>query len=308
MLTFEFCRAVLGTWVKTYTAEVKKAKQPVQIEKIPGAKIDGVWFGDKNKASTIMIYIHGGGYAMPGLDMHAKMLMRWAGWCDGKLAIFAPAYTLTPHGVYPQALSEVIEATRFILEGVGKNKEVMIAGDSAGGQLVLSILSHVSGHQHPETTIVKPLDLKGKKFKSAICIAPWVSSDSNKFPSTHELAYTDMIAPNVAAYWSGLYKNGRKDDEYIVPEIAPASWWSGLGDATDELLATAGDHEVLRDPIKSWYRNVEQGWQGGNHRLVVGEGESHDEPLQPKKLDGEVAGKEKTQEGAIYLRLKELVG
>ena len=307
LLTVYLHRAILGMWTKTYTAEMKKAKKPAQIEKIPGTKIEGVWFGDKDKATAIMVYAHGGGFAMPGLDMHAQMLDRWTGWCGGKLAIFAPAYTLTPHGVYPQALAEVVEATRFIAEGVGKDKDLLIGGDSAGGQLALAVLSHLGGHQHPETTVVKALDLKGKKFKLAVVIAPWVSSDSHKFPTTHELSYTDMIAPNVAEYWAGLYKNGRKDDEYVVPEIAPASWWSGLGNTTDELLVLAGDHEVLRDPIKSWYTKVEQGWQGGNSRLVIGEGESHDEPLQPKKIENEVAGKEKTQEGAIYLRLKEVV-
>lgn len=289
---------------------MRKNKQPVRIEKVPGTKIDGLWFGDKDTAKTIMVYFHGGGYAMPGLEQHAQMLSRWTGWCGGKLAIFAPAYTLTPHAVYPQALGEAVEATRYILEGVGKDKDVVIAGDSAGGQLVLAVLSHSSGHQHPDVSIVKPLDLKGKKFKAAITVAPWVSSDSQKFPSTHDLAYTDMIGPYVANYWSSLYKGGKQDDEYIVPEIAPPSWWSGLGGSLEgELLVTAGEHEVLRDPIKAWYAKMAQGWQGGNARLVVADGESHDEPLNPKKpefLEAEVGGKEKSQEGAIYVTLKEL--
>ena len=282
---------------------MKKTKQPVQIEKIPDTKIEGVWFGDKNKADTIMVYLHGGGYAMPGLDMHAQMLDRWVKWCGGKMAIFAPAYSLTPHAPYPQALGESVEAMRMILEGTGKNKDVVLAGDSAGGQLVVALLSHVSGHPHPEANVVRPLDLQGKKFKGAIAIAPWVSSDSKKFPTIDELSYTDVIGPAVASYWSGLYKNGRADDNYIVPEIAPANWWSGLGGAVDDLLAVGGGDEALRDPIKSWFEHVQQGWQGGKTRLVVADGESHDEPLQSKGdkvLKAEVLGQEKTQEGAIY--------
>jgi acetyl esterase/lipase len=285
---------------------MRKAKLPVRIEKIPGTTIDGVWFGNPETAKVIMVYFFGGGYAMPGLDVHAQMLQRWVNWYDGKLAIFAPSYTLTPHAVYPQAFGECVEATRYILEGVGKDKDVVIGGDSAGGQLVVAVLSHVSGHQHSNSALVKPLDLKGKKLKSAIVIAPWASSDSKKFPTAHELSYTDTVSPYIASYWSGLYKNGRDDDEFIVPEIAEPSWWSGLGNSLESLLVLVGEHETLRDIIKSWFSKVEQGWQGGNARLVVGEAESHDEPLIPKQVMDEIAGKEKTQEGAIYLHFKDL--
>jgi acetyl esterase/lipase len=302
-------RALLGYWPKTYAAQMKKFKKPVIIEDIPGTKIQGTWFGDKERASTILIWYHGGGFAMSGMDMHAVMLNRWDEWCDGKLAIFMPGYTTTPTGVYPQALAESVEATRYVLDGAGKNKEVIIGGDSAGGQLCIAVLSHVSGHPHPQSDKVKPLDLKGKKLKGAIALAPWVSSDANKFPSMRENEPTDMITCYVAGYWSELWKAGHPDDEYIVPEIAPPGWWSGVKNVTDNVIILAGDDEVLRDPIVSWAKKFEEGSGVANVRLVVAPGESHDEPMQPKAeelMRKEVEGKEKTQEGAILLFLKKL--
>ena len=74
---------------------------------------------------------------MPAMDLHAAFLGKMVEWNKGDLAIFMPAYTTTAEAHYPQALGEVVEATRLVLEGVGKDKDVIIGGDSAGGQLAV---------------------------------------------------------------------------------------------------------------------------------------------------------------------------
>jgi len=308
-LTARQLQVIMPPWLDNYKAQQKKDKKPIDIEKIPDTNIEGVWFGDKNAATTIMIFFHGGGFAMPGMDMHAQLLARMADWGKGNLAIFAPAYTLTPYAVYPQALGECVEATRFILEGVGKSKGILLAGDSAGGQLVIALLSHVSGHQHPQGQVVKPLELQGRRFKGAAALSPWVSSDTKKFPSIHELSKTDMIGPNCATYWDDIYRAGKSADHYIVPEAAPTEWWAGLGESVDDLLILAGGDEAILEPIESWSKKVQEGWPNGKVRLVVGAGESHDEPLTPigaEKLNAQVPGKETAMEGALYHWVKDL--
>jgi hypothetical protein len=134
-------------------------------------------------------------------------------------------------------------------------------------------------------------------------MAPWVSSDYRKFPSMVELSQTDVIDSNIADYWSSIWKAGKPDDEYIVPEIAPATWWNGVSDVVEtDILATAGNDEALRDAIISWAGKFEDALGKQKFRLIVGYGESHDEPLTPKPeavVNGDVAGQEKTQEGAI---------
>ena len=123
-----------------------------------------------------------------------------------------------------------------------------------------------------------------------------------------ELSQTDMIDEDIAKYWSAEWKKGKPDDEYIVPEIAPVEWWEGPGDCVStDVLATAGNDECLRDAIKSWAAKFEQAAGKDKIRLVIGHGESHDEPLTPKPaavLEKEVPGSEKTQEGALKNWLK----
>lgn len=300
-------RFLLGPWVESYKSYQKKIKQPVDIDRVPRTSIRGGWFGDKHKAKTILVYYHGGGHALPGLPVYLPMLTRMVGWCDGNLAIFSPGYTCTPNAQYPQAFGELVEALRFVLEGVGKDKEILLGGDSAGGQLVLAVLSHLSGHPHPDSSIVKPLTLDGRKIRGVFTLAPWVSSDVSKFPSFTEHAITDTISPKSLKYWEGLYKNGKPDDEYIVPEMAAADWWSGMSQVTDNVLVTCGNDEALRDAIKSFFPKFQQGVGKERTRLLVADGESHDEPVVQRDVEflrKEVYGQEKTQEGAILNWLK----
>lgn len=55
-------------------------------------------------------------------------------------AIFALEYTLVPDDVYPKQVLEALQGYKHILETVGDASKVCVAGDSAGGTLVLSLL------------------------------------------------------------------------------------------------------------------------------------------------------------------------
>lgn len=133
-------------------------------------------------------------------------------------------------------------------------------------------------------------------------MAPWVSSDYRKFPSMVDLSQTDVIDTSIAEYWANMWKGGKPDDEYIVPEIAPADWWKGVSNVTDDVLITAGNDEALRDGIKSFAAKFEEGAGKERVRLVVAAKESHDQPLNTwgeKFLAKEKPGQEISQEGAL---------
>jgi acetyl esterase/lipase len=133
---------------------------------VPNADVEVVWFGNKQKAKTILLYIPGGGFVMPTVPGMVNMVDGWQHWVGDDLAICAPMYALSPGAAYPQALAETVEALRSVLDGIGKDKDVLLGGDSAGGQLALAILSHIGGHGHPRKS-VKQLDLGRRKLKGA---------------------------------------------------------------------------------------------------------------------------------------------
>jgi acetyl esterase/lipase len=290
---------------------MKKSQKPTAVDNVPNTQVQGVWFGDANTATTIMVYYPGGGHVIPGLAIHAAALDRWTSWCQGRLAIFAIQYSLAPAVMYPTAIGESVEAVRFVLQGPGKGKEIMVGGDSAGGQIALAVMSHLGGHPHPDVDIVRPLDLQGGKVKGVILLSPWTSSDTARFASITELSGVDIIGPTAIKYWSGLYQGSKPDDPYIVPEMADANWWMGIGEVTQSIFVSYGQDESFKDAITSWARKFQQGVGNDKVRVVAGENEGHNGPLgllPERELAAEIFGHEKSAEGALRYWLLSLVG
>lgn len=237
---------------------------------------------------------------MPGTGPHLDMIMKFVQWSNNKLAVFCVAYTLAPEAVYPTQLGQSVEALRYVLSLPGRSpSKVLLGGDSAGGNLVVAVLSHVSGHPHPQSNIVKPLELSEKLF-GGVAIAPWTSSDDSRFASMRQFENRDIVGPVPAHYWINCYKGHKgaiADDEYIVPELATSSWWSNA--KISSLLIVAGEHEGLRDSIVSWCEKFRTGAANVDFKFVLGKHEVHDAPLQGKS-ENKLAGKEEEcQEAAI---------
>jgi acetyl esterase/lipase len=279
---------IMPPFVSSYEKYCKQHKLTPNIVDIPNTNNKGFWIGNPESAKYAMVYYHGGGFVLPGMPPHLDMLPLFVKWSGGNLAVFCNAYTLAPEGLYPLQIGESVEALRYVLSLPGRKPETtLLGGDSAGGNLVLAVLSHISGHPHPNSKIVKPLQLSpdGQKLHGAVMIAPWVSSDVKRFKSMTQFARRDTVNGTCANYWIETYKGGasEKDDEYIVPELAPASWWSGTENTLSSTLVTAGEHEALRDAILAFTTKFKEGTSGGaTLKVVVGKKEVHDAPLGPK--------------------------
>ncbi|KIV82443.1 hypothetical protein PV11_04556 [Exophiala sideris] len=265
-------------FVSTYEGWCKKRSIRRDIVDIPNTNAKGFWIGSKDSAKYHMVYFHGGGFVMPGLPPHIDFLWRLVQRSNGKLAVFAVAYTLAPKDVYPLQIGECVEALRYVLSLPGRTPHTtLLGGDSAGGPLLLAVLGHVSGHPHPQSNIVRPLDITGK-LCGAIAMAPMTSCDDSKFKSLTSSATRDSVHPAFAKRWLEAWKGGAKDDEYIVPESAPASWWSGT--KVSSMLVTVGEDGILHDPVISFVETFKRGAGEDIVTLVVGKRECHVAPLR----------------------------
>jgi acetyl esterase/lipase len=74
----------------------------------------------------------------------------------GKSLCFAfIQHGLAPANQYPSQLSQCVEVLQYTLQTLGKDpSKVILAGDSAGGTLVMSVISHLL-HPHPGVSPVK---------------------------------------------------------------------------------------------------------------------------------------------------------
>lgn len=160
------------------------------------------------------------------------------------------SYTLAPAASYPRQLTQGVELLRHTLQHLGKSpSEIVLAGDSAGGNLALGVLSHLS-HPHPS---IAPIGL-AEPLRAAVLIAPWCSFETTA-DSFRRNAYKDCIGPSSLGPWSRAFMGGAAPDNYNQPLRAPAGWWEGLKVA--EVLIVAGADEVLVDYVKELAAKME---------------------------------------------------
>lgn len=97
---------------------------------------------EKNHYNSIIIHIHGGGFIAMSASSHENYTRKWTNQLE--IPVFSIDYRLAPENPYPKALDDVYQAYMWIInyaEDVLKIKleNIFLVGDSAGGNLVLSL-------------------------------------------------------------------------------------------------------------------------------------------------------------------------
>lgn len=97
-------------------------------------KIGGVACRVFTGTAPVIVYLHGGGFVVGGLDSHDDVCaeMRAA----TGLTVICPDYRLSPENLHPAALEDALAVIRAV------TGPVLLAGDSAGGNLAAAA-SHV---------------------------------------------------------------------------------------------------------------------------------------------------------------------
>ncbi|PGH06482.1 hypothetical protein GX51_02306 [Blastomyces parvus] len=248
----------------------KRGFKPQTVQLDHGAQ--GHWIGNKD-AKNVLIYFHGGGFAGaagPAFFQLQYGILEQLKAAGKDIAIFFITYTLTPHAVYPTQLTQAVGALRYIVDINGRSpSNIFLAGDSAGGNLVLGILSHLS---HPHKAI-EPLELS-EPLAGALPISPWVSF-SLDYPSVEENKDKDILSASILRRWSSLYVADSEPDNYMEPLRAPADWWKDL--KVRDVLILTGSDDVFRSPIEEFVEKFKTAFP--NTTFVVGKDECHDGPI-----------------------------
>ena len=177
-----------------------------------------------------------------------------------ELCIFFLTYTLTPDAAYPQQLRQSVEAVRYVVSALSILPEkIILGGDSAGGNLVMGVLSHIT-HPHPE---IETLELNGT-LAGAFTLSPWVSF-SGGWVSEYHNRFKDIVNKGIGQKWSSAYLNGKPADPWNEPICAPRTWWRGL--KIRQLLVIAGSEEILLSSIEKFVGNIQVRLPFNNTRL-----------------------------------------
>jgi len=181
-------------------------------------------------ANRVLIYFHGGGYSLGSPRTHRHIVSRLAS--EAALRAVVPDYSKSPEAPYPAPIEDAVAVYKAILDQGIKPANVFLAGDSAGGNLVL-------------VTLLRLKSLGLSMPAAACCISPWTdltvsgNTINTKTDTDHMLSGTllNQFADN---YCLGLGQGARRDQPGLSPLFADLS---GL----PPLLIQVGSEEVLLD-------------------------------------------------------------
>jgi acetyl esterase/lipase len=113
----------------------------VQFQRTDGT-IPGEWIVPGAPTSTnIVLYFHGGGYVSCSPVTHRPITVALAR--DTGCRVLALDYRLAPEHRFPMAFEQTVAAIHWLIIHGAKANEIAIAGDSAGGGLVVALLAYL---------------------------------------------------------------------------------------------------------------------------------------------------------------------
>lgn len=209
-----------------------------------------LWVGRRHVAKKIVLFFHGGGYVAPLLPGHLEWCWRAyvaAGFeTNTEVAVAVLEYQLCPEAKYPEQLRQAVTALSHILGRNFHPRNVIIGGDSAGGNLAAQVLCHlVEPHPSiPELVIPEPLG-------GAFLVSPWLSQ-STRDPSFLNNSSIDMLsAKTVDKSTRELFPDGHGYlSKFAFPLDRHRVWLKRLGLVLSHMYVTVGSHEVFLNQVE----------------------------------------------------------
>lgn len=161
-----------------------------------------------NLNENIIYQLHGGGYVIGFMDIYRNFAVRYSK-LSGGADVASLDYRIAPKNTYPAALEDAAEGWEFLLAKGYKPDNIIIVGDSAGGNLTLALTAKLRDEDK---------DIP----RAIICMSPWADL-AGKGESHTTNIYKDPLF--------GI-KEGTAIDENFVPPT-----YAGNADLQDKYLS-----------------------------------------------------------------------
>lgn len=205
--------------------------------------------------SAVVLHLHGGAFVFGSVASYRNRAMRLSHRLDAE--VFMPDYRLAPEHPFPAALEDALVAYQYV-RALRPHAPIFLSGDSAGGNLVLSLMLRLR-------------ELDAPMPNGAIMLSPWTDL-SNSGASIDENDGKDLwLSRAHLTRWARYYA---QRSDLRTPLLSPV--FAELSKLAPMLLLV-GEHEVLRDDAVRVAEAVRE--SGGDARLVIGRRMQHDWPL-----------------------------
>ena len=202
-----------------------------------------------NTRNSLLIHIHGGGFIGTTTIAHENYLRKWVNQLG--VPIIGIDYSLAPQNKYPTAVNDIWQAYIWIINhaedcfGI-KINNIIVSGDSAGGNLVLSLVFMLIVH--------------GVRLPDLV-LAEYPACDTsiyNMSPSMLLCLTDGLLKVNFLKYINMAYRNNyeREDDPFLNPETVSDDVLKKM----PKVRFFLGSYDPLRDgAVRLAYKMVKVG-------------------------------------------------
>jgi acetyl esterase/lipase len=242
-----FLRSQLSGWSEgTITEQRARQEKSVRFFRLPkqvrckaisDLGVPSEWIDSPDSSAGIILYLHGGAYALGSVHSHREMIARLVLATNCKA--LAINYRLAPENPFPAALEDVIMAYDWLLSNGVDPAQICFSGDSAGGGLAIATL--IALHE-------QGIPLPAGVF----CFSPWLdltlSGDSVMKNMNHDPILSAPILQKYVNYYIG---NHNATDPLISPLFGDLR---GL----PPIHIQSGRNEILLDDSVRFYEKARQ--------------------------------------------------
>ncbi|KAJ7079976.1 Alpha/Beta hydrolase protein [Mycena belliarum] len=242
---------VFGATLSSYEKWAARNQLPTEIDEL-GRDARLLWIGPK-RLKRVLLFVHGGAFLLPAADFalsFCRYLQLQLETQDIDVGLAVLNYSLVPSAVFPTPLDQARLALEFLLAAGVQPQNLQLAGDSAGANLILQLLSHALHPLPPALGVPEFAPPALPRLRGALLISPWVSltADSASHAANDG---RDFLRHATLAEWGRVVRADVPPEHRAFMEAAraPDAWFDGVERLVERVLVTAGGAECLRDDI-----------------------------------------------------------
>ena len=213
---------------------------------------------DWSKEFPVVLYLHGGGFALCGNNTHRAMVAQFA--AEG-LILCAPNYRRPPDVSIIEAVDDCLATYRYLVDVLGiAPSRLSVMGDSAGGALTVLLLCRLRDMNQlraNEQSIPVPA--------CGVLLSPWVELEDASIASEAEkgniMPDHDFLPRDALMMISRLVVGDLSPTD---PRINPIS---ARLDSLPKLLIHVGELELLFDQVTRFYEKIRD--EGGQVKMKI---------------------------------------
>ena len=205
-------------------------------QRYENAEVRGEWLTPRGALPGVVLYAHGGGFVSCSVATHRPIAAALARFTRRR--VFSVEYRLAPEAPLPAAHVDVTAAFDYVTKSMAQPSAVALVGDSAGGNLVLSLAVRLrdSGRTAPACVVA---------------FSPWTDL-AGRSPSVHGNAERcAMFYPeNIRDFAAAALGDAAPDAPSVSPVYADLR---GL----PPVLMQVGSTELLLDDARRVHERID---------------------------------------------------